>query len=73
MDNIDRLNDSVNNLIVDWRNVFVLVAVLFVLSTLVAIWIDNNKALLVLSWVILAVAAAAIFYFPRKSENKETS
>lgn len=73
MDNIDRLNDTVNNLIVDWRNIFVLVAVLFVLSTLVAIWIDNTKALLVLSWVIVAVAAAAIYYFPRKSEKKAES
>ena len=73
MDNIDRLNDSVNNLIADWRNIFVLVAVLFVLSTLIAIWIDNTKALLVLSWIIVAVAAAAIFYYPRKSKTKEAS
>ncbi len=73
MDNIDRLNDSVNNLIADWRNIFVLVAVLFVLSTLIAIWIDNTKALLVLSWIIVAVAAAAIFYYPRKSKTKEVS
>ncbi len=73
MDNIDRLNDTVNNLIVDWRNIFVLVAVIFLLSTLIAIWVDNNKALLVLSWVIVAVAAAAIFYYPRKSEKKEAS
>lgn len=71
MDNIDRLNEGVNNLVADWRNIFVLVAVLFVLSTLIAIWIDNNRALLVLSWVIVAVAAAAIFYYPRKSEKKE--
>lgn len=69
MDNIDRLNDAVNNLMVDWRNIFVVVAVLFLLSTLVAIWIDNNKALLVLSWVIVAVAAAAIYFYPRKSEK----
>lgn len=73
MDNIDRLNDAVNNLMVDWRNIFIVVAVLFLLSTLVAIWIDNTKALLVLSWVIVAVAAAAIYYFPRKSEKKEAS
>ncbi len=73
MDNVDRLNDSVNNLIADWRNIFVLVAVLFVLSTLIAIWIDNTKALLVLSWIIVAVAAAAIFYYPRKSKTKEAS
>ncbi|MEE9515662.1 MAG: hypothetical protein V3V76_09995 [Candidatus Adiutricales bacterium] len=73
MDNIDRLNDTVNNLIVDWRNIFVLVAVIFLLSTLIAIWVDNNKALLVLSWVIVAVAAAAIFYYPRKSEKEEAS
>lgn len=70
MDNIDRLNDTVNNLIVDWRNIFILVAVLFLLSTLVAIWIDNTKALFVLSWIIVAVAAAAIYYFSRKSEKK---
>jgi len=70
VDNIDRLNDAVNNLIVDWRNIFILVAVIFVLSTLVAIWIDNNKALVVLSWVIVAGAAAAIFFYPRKGEKK---
>ncbi len=73
MDNIDRLNDTVNNLVTDWRNIFVLVAGIFLLSTLIVTWIDNTKALFVLSWVIVAVAAAAIFYYPRKSKTKEAS
>ena len=70
MDNIDRLNSTVGELVTNWRNVFVFIAAIFVIGTFIEIAGDSKTALVIISWIVVA-GLAVLFYYPRKGAKKE--
>lgn len=70
MDNIDRLNDAVTEIVTNWRNVFTFIAAVFVLWTFLEIAGDSKTGLVIIAWIVVA-GLAVLFYYPRKGTKKE--
>ena len=68
MDKIDRLNNSVTELVTNWRNIFTFLAAVFVLWTFTEIAGDSKTAWLIIAWIAVAILAV-LFYRPRKNKS----
>lgn len=68
MDTLDRFNKAVNDIAVNWKNVFAFVAFVYVVGTIFAISGGTAVSWIIISWVIVAIIAALIYF--RKGESK---
>ena len=62
MDKLDKFNNIILDLSVNWKYIFYFVAGIYVLSTIMYIAIANNSrwGLAIISWAILVVVAIAM-------------
>lgn len=73
MDKLDKFNNIILDLSVNWKYIFYFVAGIYVLSTIMYIAIANNSrwGLAIISWAILVVVAIAMTIVLK--EKKKTS
>ena len=57
MDKLDKFNNTVIDLCMDWKNIFYFVAGIYILSTFLYIAEGSRWGLAILSWAILAFIA----------------
>lgn len=69
MDKLDKFNQGVMEVGFNWRALFYFVASIYVLATVLAIGGESNTALLVISWVVVALGVIVLVLFSGSKEG----
>ncbi|MCF8095334.1 MAG: hypothetical protein K9J79_08240 [Desulfobacteraceae bacterium] len=68
MDIIDRLNDTALNLVLNWRNIYIFAAAIFIIATIYQIAERGRiEAWHVISWILVLLIGYLIFRFSKGS------
>lgn len=69
MDKLDKFNNIILDLSLNWKYIFYFVAGIYVLSTIIYIAIDSRWGLAIISWAILVVVAIAMTIVLKEKEK----
>ena len=71
MDRLDHFNSTISEMVLNWRNVVIFVAAIFLVGTVFHIAGDPSIAWLIISWVIVAIIGWLFFKPPKALLKKE--
>ena len=69
MDKLDKFNNTILDLSLNWRYIFYFVAGIYFLSTILYMAIKSRWGLAIISWIILVIVGLAMTYVLKEKKG----